>query len=122
VIDDEGKPLTDVQLLDRLQAVGALIVRRGPVESVDFMTWRGQLRRSARARGFRIAVNQIDASAVLISNPDHVITDEQHSEAVRRMSTHPSMQATSSRPILRLSDAGRAVPKRSEIHRSMPPN
>lgn len=125
MIDDEGNPLTDVQLLDRVQAIGALIVRRGPVESVDFATWRRQLRRSARTRGFRIAVNQIDASTVLISNPDHVITEEQRSEAIRRMSTHPSMNTSPSRPALRLVDASpadRPVPKRRGVTRSMPPN
>jgi hypothetical protein len=84
MLDDEGSPLTDAQLLDRVQAIGAIVVRRGPVESVDFATWRRELRKAARARGMRLAVNQI-GGPVVISNPDHVVTDAQVEHAVQRM-------------------------------------
>lgn len=116
MIDDEGSPLTDAQLLDRLQAVGAVVVRRGAVESADFPTWRRELRRAARARGMRIAVNQI-GGPIVASNPDHVVTDEQFRDAVTRMAM-PVTEAPRAKPP-RL----RVVRSPSDAHprRSVPP-
>ena len=82
--DDQGQPLTDAQLLDRVAAIGALVVVREAVESKDFATWRRELRRNARARGLRISVLQADGFLV-VHNPDHVVTEPQRQAAFAAM-------------------------------------
>ena len=102
MVDDEGTAVTDHQILDRIQAIGAIVVWRGPVEALDFATWRRELRRAAKTRGFRIAVNQIGERTVVISNPDHVVTEEQRRAAIQRMAAPPGLLEPAPRPALRL--------------------
>ncbi|ORI13561.1 hypothetical protein [Rhodococcus sp. 1168] len=86
MMDDEGHPLTDSELLNRVQEMGALVIRRGPVESLDFTTWRSQLRAEAKARGFRIHTHRTGDGAVLVSNPDHVVDPQRLRAAVNAIS------------------------------------
>lgn len=107
--DDEGLDLTDDQLLTRVAAIGATVVHRGPVERNDLATWRRELRRQARAHGLRISVRQVyDERTLVVSNPDHQVTDEQLRAAVRAMTSvfeelaAPLKPPTSPRPHLRV--------------------
>lgn len=89
--DDSGQTITDAAIHDRVAKIGAVVVIRGPVESSDFAIWRRGLRKAARAREFRLSVRRID-ELIVVSNPDHIVTDEQRAAAVARMATHPSFQ------------------------------
>jgi hypothetical protein len=89
--DDRGDTVTDSQIVDRVDAVGAIVVLRGPVESSDFAAWRRELRRSARARGLRLSVRRVE-ELIVISNPEHVVTEEQRAAAFAKISTHPAFQ------------------------------
>lgn len=119
--DDQGDPLTDAKLLDRVSETGALVVVREAVESTDFANWRRELRRSARARGFRISVLRRERF-VVVRNPDHVVTEQQRraafvamSESFTALST-PEPADRPRRPTLRA--VGRDVVSRSK---STPP-
>ena len=94
VIDNEGHPLTDAYLLDRVQDIGALVIRREPVESLDFTAWRSQLRAKAKARGFRIHTHQTGDGAVIVSDPDHVVDRQRLRAAVNARSTESDPSST----------------------------
>lgn len=116
---DDGAPVTDVQVLDRVHALGATFARRGPVEGLDFVNWRRELRRAAKTRGFRISVNQLGDQAVVISNPDHVVTDAQRRAAVERMALPPGLPHPQVPHGVRL--VADHAPKPSPARRQRPP-
>lgn len=76
MIDERGNRITNNAILEQVLAIGAIVIEREPVESADFYTWRGQLRRAGKNRGIRIGTNRI-GGRVLVHNPDHVVTDAQ---------------------------------------------
>jgi hypothetical protein len=89
MIDSDGRSLTDSELLDRVHDMGALVIRRSPVESLDYTTWRSQLRTHAKARGFRIHTHRTGDGAVIVSNPDHVVDPQRLRAAVNALSVDP---------------------------------
>lgn len=86
MIDNDGHPLIDSDLLDRVQEMGALVIRREPVESLDFTTWRSHLRAEANTRGIRIHVRRTGDGAVIVSDPDHIVDPQRLRAAVNAMS------------------------------------
>ncbi|WP_096303006.1 hypothetical protein [Jatrophihabitans sp. GAS493] len=85
--DDSGKTITDAELLQRVHKLGAIVVCRGPVEALDFATWRLQLRQAATQDQVRLSIRQLPDARVLVNNPDHVVTDEQRRAAVAAVET-----------------------------------
>ncbi|OZF55593.1 hypothetical protein [Rhodococcus sp. 14-2470-1a] len=72
MFDKEGNRVSDDDVLDKVRDMGAAVVRRGPVESLDLASWRRELRVQAKARGFRIHVRTSD-DVIIVSDPDHVV-------------------------------------------------
>ena len=89
ITDDTGAPITDAEVLDRVERIGSVVVHRGPVERLDFPTWRRELRRGARERGLRLSVRQLDGMN-LVSNLDHVVTEDQIRRAVETCRCRPN--------------------------------
>lgn len=87
MVDDFGQSLTDTQLMDRILDMGAVVVRRGPVESQDFPTWRRGLRQNATGRGVRVHVRQLGDGKVLVSNPDHEVDPQRLRAAINSLPT-----------------------------------
>ena len=92
MFDDAGVVLTDAELLARVLAAGGVVVRRGPVESLDFATWRRGLRRAAKARGRRISVSRLDESVVVVSDPDYVVDPDRLRAAVEAIPVPPGFE------------------------------
>lgn len=92
MFDDAGVVVTDAILLDRVLATGGVVVRRGPVESLDFATWRRELRRAAKERSRRISVNRLDESVVVVSDPDYVVDPAQLRAAVEAIPVPPGVE------------------------------
>ena len=80
--DDKGRKVTDAAVLDRVLEIGSIVVRRGPVDSVDFPTWRRELRRAAKNRGIRIHTNQVGNGFIVVSDPDHVVDPQRLRAAI----------------------------------------
>lgn len=93
MIDTDGRTLTDNELLDKVQDMGALVIRRGAVEKLDYTTWRAQLRTDAKARGFRLHTHRTGGGAVIVSNPDHVVDPQRLRAAVNAVSLEPDHRA-----------------------------
>lgn len=84
--DNTGQRITDVAVLDRVAETGSIVVRRGPVESLDYLTWRRELRRAAKQRGIRIHTHQAGDGLVVVSDPDHIVDPQRLRAAVNSVS------------------------------------
>ncbi|MGV8872173.1 MAG: hypothetical protein ACOH2Q_06585 [Rhodococcus sp. (in: high G+C Gram-positive bacteria)] len=93
MIDTDGHTLTDSDLLDTVMDMGALVIRRGAVEKVDYTTWRAQLRADAKSRGLRIHTHRTGDGAVIVSDPDHVVDPQRLRAAANTASIEPDHRA-----------------------------
>ncbi|RRQ26211.1 hypothetical protein DK926_19655 [Rhodococcus sp. Eu-32] len=91
MFNDEGHTVSDDDVLDLVHEMGAIVVRRGPVESLDIESWRRNLRAQAKARGFRIHVRKTDDDKFIVSDPNHVVDRQRMRAAVQAISIPPDL-------------------------------
>lgn len=115
--DDDGKPIDEEILLDRIQAQGSLVVCRSTDDAQDLAAWRTGLRRRARRRGQRISVRRVADDMLVVFDPDYVVTEEQLRATVSAIPVPKSFQPRRLRAVPRRSRSSPVVYPGRKIHR-----